>query len=169
MLSFVQRTLMLAGLVLVCSAAVNLGSFHAFQLKASQLTAPQGQVLGRLEIPRLQLSVTLLDSDDERSLALSAGHIPGTSPIGSLGNAGFAGHRDTTFRALRFIRIGDRIETQTNHHASYIVDSLHIVDPSDTSLLALNATPTLTLVTCYPFDYVGSAPKRFVVQARLVL
>jgi sortase A len=69
---------------------------------------------------------------------------------------------------LRFIRIGDRIDTQTNHHASYIVDSIHIVDPTDTSLLALNTTPTLTLVTCYPFDYVGSAPKRFVVQARLV-
>jgi len=157
---------MLAGVLLVGAAAVNLASFHAFQLKASQAT--QSPVLGRLEIPRLKLSITLLDSDDDRSLALSAGHIPGTSPLGSLGNAAFAGHRDTTFRALRFIRVGDRIETQTNHHVSYVVDSIHIVEPSDTSLLALNETPTLTLVTCYPFDFVGSAPKRFVVQAKLV-
>jgi sortase A len=156
------RLLVLCGLLLVSSALAGLGRYQEFQASSRQ-----SPVLGHLEIPRLHFSIAILDDDDPDSLALGAGHIPGTSPIGSLGNAGVAGHRDTAFRALRFIRLGDRIEARTNRLHTYIVESIHIVDPSDTTLLQLNTTPTLTLVTCYPFNYVGPAPKRFVIQARL--
>jgi sortase A len=120
-----------------------------------------------LDIPKVSLSLPILDNDDAASLSLSAGHIPGTSAIGSLGNAGIAGHRDTSFRALRNIGVGDVIETHTGQDVAYVVKTIRIVKPTDTSLLRESSSPLLTLVTCYPFDYIGSAPYRYVIQAEM--
>ena len=159
-------------LCVVGLAAVTLGSsqllrFQSFQLVHAADNTTADSVLGRLDIPRLHVSVPILDNDDPHSLSLSVGHIPGTSVIGSLGNAGIAGHRDTAFRPLQNIRIGDLIKTHTGQDAVYIVKTIRIVEPSDISLLREASSPLLTLVTCYPFDFVGSAPHRFIIQAEM--
>jgi sortase A len=126
-------------------------------------------VIGRLEIPRLELSVMVREGADEGTLRRAVGHIPGTALPGKLGNVGLAGHRDTFFRALRNIREDDTIELQTTHGSyHYIVKSTKIVTPRDVSVLEASGGDTLTLVTCYPFYYVGSAPKRFIVHAAQV-
>jgi sortase A len=126
-------------------------------------------VIGRLEIPRLQLSVMVREGADETTLSRAVGHIPGTALPGNIGNVGLAGHRDTFFRALRNIRDDDTIELQTTSGTyRYLVKSTKIVTPRDVSVLAASGGETLTLVTCYPFYYVGSAPKRFIVHATQV-
>lgn len=168
----IEKIFIGTGLVAVTIGAAQLLRFELFQsanaasLPVSTL-AKKSPVLGKLEIPRLKMSLAILDNDDPNSLSLSVGHIPGTSVIGSFGNAGIAGHRDTAFRPLRNVRIGDRIETHTGQDAVYVVRTIHIVDPNDTSLLRESASPLLTLVTCYPFDYVGSAPHRYIIQAEM--
>jgi sortase A len=126
-------------------------------------------VIGRLEIPRLNLSVMVREGADESTLSRAVGHIPGTALPGKMGNVGLAGHRDTFFRALRNIREDDAIEFETTHGAyRYVVKSTKIVTPRDVSVLAASGGENLTLVTCYPFYYVGSAPKRFIVRATQV-
>ncbi len=126
-------------------------------------------VIGRLAIPRLNLSVMVREGADERTLSRAVGHIPGTALPGKLGNVGLAGHRDTFFRALRNIREDDTIEFETTHGKyRYIVKSTSIVTPRDVSVLRASGGENLTLVTCYPFYYVGSAPKRFIVHASQV-
>ena len=162
----------LAGIVTAALGMYQVLRFGNFQRVAAAsrqqvVSKPTDAVLGQLEIPRLHVTLPILANDDPASLAVSVGQIPGTSPIGSLGNAGIAGHRDTAFRPLRNIRIGDRIETHTGQNAVYVVKAIRIVEPDDTSMLRESSSPSLTLVTCYPFDYVGSAPKRFVIQAEL--
>jgi sortase A len=125
-------------------------------------------VIGRLEIPRLELSVMVREGADEGTLRRAVGHIPGTALPGKVGNVGLAGHRDTFFRALRGIHEDDAIEIETTGGTyRYIVKSTKIVTPRDVSVLAASGGQTLTLVTCYPFYYVGSAPKRFIVHAAL--
>lgn len=125
-----------------------------------------GDVLGRLSIPRLDISSMVREGDDETTLSLALGHIPSTSFPGQKGNVGIAGHRDTLFRALRNIHKDDVIqfETLTGMH-TYEVDSTRIVKPNNVGVLKPRATPSLTLVTCYPFYYIGSAPERFIVSA----
>jgi sortase A len=126
-------------------------------------------VIGRLEIPRLNLSVMVREGADERTLSRAVGHIPGTALPGKLGNVGLAGHRDTFFRELRNIREDDAIEFETTHGKyRYIVKSTSIVTPRDVSVLRASGGENLTLVTCYPFYYIGSAPKRFIVHAAQV-
>jgi sortase A len=123
--------------------------------------------IGRIEIPRLGLSVMVLDSVTPRALRLGAGHIPGTALPGEPGNAGIAGHRDTFFRKLGELHDNDAILVTTQNAAyRYSVESVRVVDPSDVSVLRPSSEPTLTLVTCYPFYFVGPAPKRFVVRAQ---
>lgn len=122
-------------------------------------------VLGRLEVPRLGMSVLMVEGDDDRELALAAGHVEGTADLGSKGNAVVAGHRDTSFWPLQKIRIGDRVKIRSGRTYEYVVRSIRIVDPDDTKVLENTTDRTLTMVTCYPFRYFGSAPKRFVVQA----
>jgi sortase A len=123
-------------------------------------------VIGRLEIPRLKLSVMVREGADERTLSRAVGHIPGTALPGRIGNMGLAGHRDTFFRD---IREDDAIEFETTQGTyRYIVKSTKIVTPRDVSVLAASGGENLTLVTCYPFYYVGSAPKRFIVHATQV-
>ena len=128
-----------------------------------------GSLIGRLAVPRLGLSVIVLEGDDSRALRLGIGHIPGTPFPWENGNSALAGHRDTFLRPLRNIRDGDRVEVATPRETyHYVVDSIQIVRPDDVGVLAPAGSPSLTLVTCYPFYYLGNAPKRFVVRARRV-
>jgi sortase A len=125
-----------------------------------------GSVVGRIEIPRLGVSAVIRAGSDARTLRLAVGHIPGTALPGQTGNIGLAGHRDTFFRRLRHVRADDDIRLVTTSGTfTFKVDTTTIVLPKDTWVLDPTPVSTLTLVTCYPFTYVGSAPKRFIVHA----
>jgi len=128
--------------------------------------AREGDVLGRIHIPRVRVSVAILQGTRPRTLRLGVGHILGTPLPGESGNAGIAGHRDTWFRNLKDIRAGDDIQIETVAGLShYQVDWVRVVAPNDTSVLAPSVDSAITLVTCYPFYFVGPAPARFVVHA----
>ena len=145
-----------------------LASAPATRPPAAPVPVPPvpGSMLGRIEIPRLGVSAVIRAGSDARTLRLAVGHIPGTALPGQTGNIGLAGHRDTFFRRLRDIRADDDIRLVTTSGTfAFKVDATTIVLPKDTWVLNPTPTSTLTLVTCYPFTYVGSAPKRFIVQA----
>ena len=126
-------------------------------------------LIGMLEIRRLGLSAPVVEGDDSKALKGAAGHLPDTPRPWEKGNSAIAAHRDTLFRPLRNIRIGDELRMQTPHgEMLYRVKDTHIVLPSDLSVLETTSKDMLTLITCYPFYYVGSAPKRFVVHAERV-
>jgi sortase A len=128
-----------------------------------------GGLVGRLDIPRLHLSAIVLEGDDDRTLRLGVGHVPGTALPGRPGNVALAAHRDSYFRPLRGIRAADEIEMTTSRRSyRYRVDSVRIVDPDAVEVLRDSSAPSLTLVTCYPFGWVGNAPKRFIVRASRV-
>jgi sortase A len=137
---------------------------------AATSTAPAvtRRVLGRLEIPSLGVSTIVREGEDARTLQLAVGHIAGTALPGAGGNMGLAGHRDTFFRRLREINPGDLIRlVAVEGTFTYAVESTEIVDPDDLWVLDPTDHPSLTLVTCYPFTYLGTAPERFIVRARL--
>jgi sortase A len=135
---------------------------------ASAIPKP-GAVLGRLEIPRLHLAVMVVQGTDTGDLKRAAGHIPGTALPGQSGNIAIAAHRDTFFRPLRNIRDDDTIALTTLHNTvRYRVVSTQVVSPDDVRVLYPTRHDTLTLVTCYPFYYIGSAPKRFIVRAERI-
>ena len=122
-------------------------------------TLQEGDLFGRLEIPRLNMSVMVMEGVSDRTLRLGAGHIPGT-PLG------IAAHRDSFFRPLKDIKKGDTIKFATvDGTTDYRVTATEIVGPKDTSVLDNKSEDAMTLVTCYPFYYLGAAPKRFIVQA----
>jgi sortase A len=126
-------------------------------------------LLGRLEIPRLGLSVVVGQGMDGATLRRAAGHIAGTALPGRSGNVGIAGHRDTLFRPLRNIQQGDLIKLTTlQEEYRYRVVSATIVSPADVTVLDSDGSDVLTLVTCYPFYFVGPAPDRFIVRAERV-
>ncbi len=124
--------------------------------------------IGIIRIPKIHVEAPLLDGTDELSLNRGVGRIAGTASPGQEGNIGIAGHRDGFFRGLKDIALGDTVEviTQTRTE-TYIIDNIVIVDPHDTSILRARQRPSLTLVTCYPFHFIGSAPRRYIVQASL--
>ena len=125
-------------------------------------------LIGRIEVPRLRLSALAREGVDVRTLRGSVGHVPGTALPGAPGNAAFAAHRDTFFRPLAGIRKGDSVLVTTADGVHrYTVFATRVVEPSDVSVLRSGQLSQLTLVTCYPFDFVGSAPQRFIVQAEL--
>lgn len=135
---------------------------------AASLPLPlaRGEMLGILDIPRIGLSSVVEQGADAHVLRNSVGHIPGTALPGESGNAALAAHRDTYFRHLSELHAGDQILFHTIAGTyRYTVQSTRIVPPTDTAVLASTRKPTLTLVTCFPFYYVGSAPKRFVLVA----
>ena len=133
------------------------------------LARPAPPPLGVLRIPRLHLEVPILEGTDEWTLDRAVGHIEGTARPGATGNVGIAGHRDGYFRVLKDIAAGDAIELVLQHKIErYRVQKLSIVGPDDVGVLAPGTDSSLTLVTCYPFYFVGSAPKRFIVRAELV-
>jgi LPXTG-site transpeptidase (sortase) family protein len=129
-----------------------------------------GDPLGRLDMPRLHMSTVVVEGTSMRALRLGAGHVEGTSWPGEPGNIAIAGHRDTVFRALRSARVGDEIRLTTDGGAYiYRIASVRVVGPDAVDVL--DETPgkqTLTLVTCYPFFFLGHAPKRFIVRAERV-
>jgi sortase A len=123
-------------------------------------------LLGRLVIPRLGLSAFVLEGEDESTLQRAVGFLPGTARPGEGGNTGLAAHRDTFFKPLEQIQVDDRIRLEVPPHTyEYRVDSFRVVDPSEVSVLDSTGTEELTLVTCYPFRYIGPAPNRFIVKA----
>jgi sortase A len=125
--------------------------------------------LGEIEIARIGVSSMVMEGIDNRTLRRAVGHIPGTPLPGQLGNVGIAGHRDTFFRALRNVRSDDEITlTTVDDTYHYRVDSARVVEPSDTHVLDDSGGEMLTLVTCYPFYFVGPAPKRFIVRAQRI-
>ena len=127
-----------------------------------------GTVVGRVDIPRVGVSAMVREGDDVKTLRRAVGHVPGTALPGELGNAALAGHRDTFFRGLRNIQEGDEIVVNTaERDVRYVVRGTQIVKPTDISVLAPTPNSTLTLVTCYPFNYIGAAPKRFIVRAEI--
>lgn len=129
----------------------------------------EGAVIGRMEIPRIGISVMVVEGVTQRSLKLAAGHVPGTALPDASGNVGIAAHRDTFFRKLRKIRKDDAIWfTTLDGVFKYSVESTRVVRPQDISVLRSSTDPVLTLVTCYPFYYVGPAPQRFIVRAQQI-
>ena len=125
--------------------------------------------LAVLRIPALKLAVPVFDGTTEQNLNRGAGRIPGTARIGEPGNLGIAAHRDGFFRVLKDVQIGDALLVERlGATDAYRIVSTVIVDPSDVSVLEPTASHSVTLVTCFPFYYVGSAPQRFIVHAQLV-
>src|SRR6476469_9244594 len=131
--------------------------------------ATRGGVLARLSIDRLNGHWIVIEGADQAELARGPGHLVDSAMPGSRGNCVIAGHRDTQFRVLRKVEIGENISIERDGRTFlYRVTDRRVVAPTDTGSLDPTSTPTLTLVTCYPFYYVGPAPKRFVVRAKLV-
>ena len=120
-----------------------------------------------MDIPRLGMSIALLQGTNSRILRLGAGHIEGTPLPGEAGNSGIAGHRDTFFRGLKDVRKNDEIQLQTaTGLLRYEVDWVRVVEPNDIAVLESSTKESiLTLVTCYPFYFVGPSPRRYVVRA----
>jgi sortase A len=125
--------------------------------------------LGRIEIASIGLSAMIQEGTSGRALQRGVGHITGTALLGKTGNVGLAAHRDTFFRKLRDIQAGDDIKLTTlAGSVLYRVDLISIVEPEDSRVLRDSGENVLTLVTCYPFSYIGPAPKRFIVRARQI-
>jgi sortase A len=128
--------------------------------------APKGSSLGQIEISSIGLTAMIEEGNDRRTLRRAVGHLPGTALPGQPGNVVIAGHRDTFFRPLRNIHTGDEIILKTlNGSYRYRVDLTEVVAPQDTDVLDNSNEAILTLVTCYPFYFVGPAPQRFIVRA----
>ncbi len=132
------------------------------------LAANLGTPLAILSIRRLRLDVPVFDGGDEVTLNRGAGRIFGTAVPGEQGNIGIAGHRDGFFRGLKDIQVGDQIELALPRQKFvYTVYKIRIVSPNDATVLQPRTQPSLTLVTCYPFFFIGAAPQRYIVQASL--
>jgi sortase A len=142
----------------------------AFERAARSEPAPvrvtTGGLVGMLDVPRLELSTPVIEGDDDQTLKRSVGHLPDTPLPWEFGNSAIAGHRDGLFRPLKNVKVGDEIRFRTTKDEfRYRVTKTSIVEPDDVSVLAQQPQSSLTLITCYPFYYVGSAPQRFIVHA----
>jgi sortase A len=160
------------------AAREQLESMTSTTTSSSATSAPRSRVivqpgtgtpLAELSIPRIGLSAVVLQGSDEHTLRVGAGHIETTPLPGESGNVAIAGHRDSFFRPLRNVQVGDDIWLNTpNAPVHYRVSSFRVVNPSEVSVIDPTDDAVLTLVTCYPFYFVGSAPDRFIVRASLV-
>ena len=127
---------------------------------------PTGSLLGSLDIPRLRWSAVIAEGDDDATLKVAIGHLPDTPLPWHGSNSALAGHRDSFFRPLQHIRVGDELRVSTLHgDFRYQVRETMVIGPNDVWVLDPTDQPTLTLITCYPFSYVGKAPRRFIVRA----
>jgi sortase A len=145
------------------TAASNLQALSTVQSHSSPV--PPIRASATLDIPRLRFSATVVEGDEDQGLEFGAVHLAGTAELGGMGNAVVAGHRDTVFRPLQYLRIGDVIEVAGEKKHTFTVKTIQVVDATDVTVLKSDLRSILTLVTCYPFRYIGSAPKRFVVKA----
>jgi sortase A len=181
-LRWTGQGLLAAGVLLLSFAAASLVYSHGFQAyqnwlfdrprQESRQRVPIAEpiahsVIGRLEIPRLEVSVMVVEGVADPDLLRGAGHVPGTALPGQGGNIAIAAHRDTFFRPLQYIRENDVIflTSDTGAH-QYVVTSISVAPPSAIYVLEPTTEPTLTLISCYPFTFVGPAPDRFIVRAR---
>jgi sortase A len=137
---------------------------------ARAVTSPKrGTWIARLDAASVALSATVLEGSDDGTLSRAAGHIEDTAFPGERGNMGIAGHRDTVFRPLRRLHVGDALTLTTPDRVfHYRVSTTEIVGPEDVYVLDPTSRPAITLVTCYPFEFIGHAPRRFIVRADLV-
>ena len=191
---FAQRFLLIVGLlgvgVTACSYATRFGyeSWQNYQFnrllmrKAGALQSRPWSIgeltpvpisldfIGRITIPRLDISAIVKQGVDDATLGVAVGHVPYTPMPGQPGNVGVAAHRDTLFRNLKDVKRDDMITlTTVDKVYEYRVESFKVVAPTEVSVLDGSMDEQiLTLVTCYPFYYVGNAPKRFIVRARQV-
>ena len=153
------------------NAALHPGALPAQAVRETKPASAQAfdsEVIGRLEIPSLNLTVPILSDYDPASLRRGVGHIRGTANAGGLGNFVLAGHRDTFLRPLRHIAASMVINVIIREGTyEYVTDRTEVVDPDNLEVLDIHETPELTLITCYPFDFVGAAPHRFIVHAHL--
>jgi sortase A len=149
-------------------------SSHFERLRERRVAVPvalrsQRGLVGRLEIQRLGLSVMVMEGDDHRTLRRAVGHIPGTAIPGQKGNIALTGHRDTFFRPLRNIRLDDIVTLTTlEGEYRYRVLATLVVSPDNVSVLDPGRNEILTLITCYPFYFVGAAPNRFIVRTERI-
>ncbi len=135
---------------------------------AESLSKHVASPLAVIRIDRVHVLAPVLEGTDDLTLNRGVGHISGTALFGENGNIGIAGHRDGFFRGLKNIRVGDRIDLEEpDRIETYVVERLEIVAPDNVSVLRSSRKPALTLVTCYPFYYIGAAPRRFIVHAVL--
>jgi sortase A len=194
-MKWLERALLGTGVLLAlwCAAVLVEARFHnslplepaSGQLKVTQkvigalpgdsgttkapATMSAGTLIGRLEAPSVKMATNVLEGSDDATLSRGAGHIEDTPFPGEPGNIGIAGHRDTVFRPLRNIKVGDPLELKTATAIyRYRITKTLIVGPDDVYVLDPTERPTMTLVTCFPFEYIGHAPKRFIVQAQLI-
>ena len=177
--SFLGLGILLLGSWLVIEVDARLFQDRNLEIATASESAPDhstpanavapNSVIGRIDIPRLGLSAVVTEGTDAPALLRAVGHLPGTALPGRPGNIVLAGHRDTYFRPLARIAPNDTICVATPHgRYAYRVIATQIVPPSQAEVLSPSPTPRLTLVTCYPFHYIGRAPLRFIVQAEEV-
>jgi sortase A len=122
--------------------------------------------LGVLTIPSVKLEAPIFEGTAELTLNRGIGRIEGTAEVGAAGNIGLAGHRDGYFRALKSLHVGDKIDVQSLASTTrYGVTEMYVVEPTEVQVLAATDSATLTLVTCYPFYFIGEAPQRYIVKA----
>jgi Ca-activated chloride channel family protein len=149
------------------AASASSSSSASAAATASSFQPHMGDVLGRMEIPRLNISAVIVEGSDDESLKLGPGHVPGTALPGEQGNVAIAGHRNTHFLPLKEVQAGDKISLTTPRgNMDYAVQYVEIVSPDDVDPINPTSDSELTLITCYPFFYVGSAPERFIVHAK---
>ena len=149
---------------------VDFSLWSAVRIKAykASLKHETEPAIALLKIPKLRIVAPVMEGIGDVALNIGVGHIPGTARPGELGNLGLAGHRDGFFRGLKDIRKGDTIEVVSKGKTDvYAVDEVQIVKPADVQVLRASATPSVTLVTCYSFYFVGNAPQRYIVHASL--
>jgi sortase A len=143
-----------------------LGLTKGAAMVAEPVELSEGLLIGKLEIPHVGISVMVLQGVEESTLHLGAGHVPGTPLPGGDGNSVIAGHRDTFFRKLEGVQPGDSIRFSTvRGTVEYFVASTEIVEPDETHVMESRGVDELTLISCYPFYFVGAAPHRFIVHA----
>jgi sortase A len=171
-LTFGILALSYAGFVSADSQAYQALEMKKFS-QAGRLSEPhllaEGDVIGEIQVPRLGLNAIVVQGDSPANLRRAVGHLSKSALPGEWGNVALAGHRDTFFRPLRDIRLGDEIRFKTRERSfEYRVDSIEVVAPTDIRVLESSTGHDLTLLTCFPVYYVGPAPKRLIVRGREV-
>ena len=159
-----------AGYVITEASAyqrIEIGKFENSKPMMQVRALAEGDVIGEIQVPRLGLKAMVVQGDSPRILRRAVGHVSRTALPGESGNVALAGHRDTFFRPLRQIRTGDIVTFDLpGRHFRYEVDSTRVVSPGERRVLRASTGRDLTLITCFPFSYVGPAPSRFIVHAR---